>query len=361
MRHAVLALVVGAFVAGGALPAEASVRTHYIAANEVVWNYAPSGRDMLANKPLPPMLPNQIGWSYHKALYQEYTDATFTHVMQRPASEAYLGLIGPVIHAEVGDTIVVVFRNNTRFPLSVHAHGIEYGKSSEGAPYADGLPMSSKPGDSVAPGHSFTYTYQVPDRAGPGPGDPSSVMWMYHSHVDEVHDVNTGPVGAIVVTRKGMANPDGSPKDVDREIFMMFDEEDEGSSRYFAANLADPKLNPHHVKANPVPILNEYQLQNEMYGINGYVLGNMPMPTMHVGQRVRWYLMATMSDFDFHTPHWHGNTVLVGGMRTDLVQLGPMQMITADMVPDNPGTWLFHCHVNLHLEAGMEARYQVLK
>lgn len=358
---ALFAMFVAVSAAAYPAPAKATVRTYYIAADEVVWDYVPSGKDVLTGGSLPHLLPNQLGWTYHKAIYREYTDATFMHLKPRAASEAYLGFLGPVIHAEVGDTILVVFKNQTHLPMSVHAHGIMYQKGSEGSPYADGLPMSAKPGDSVAPGHTYTYVYQVPERAGPGPGDPSSVMWMYHSHVDEVHDVNTGPVGAIVVTRKGMANPDGTPKDVDQEVFALFSEMDEGSSRYFAENIADPKINPHHVKMNPLPIANEYQLQNEMYNINGFMFGNMPLPVMHVGQHVRWYLMATMSDFDFHTPHWHGNTVLVNGMRTDLVQLWPMQMVTADMVPDNPGIWLFHCHVNLHLEGGMEERYEVLK
>jgi hephaestin len=36
-----------------------------------------------------------------------------------------------------------------------------------------------------------------------------------------------------------------------------------------------------------------------------------------------------------------------------------MEMVVADMVPDNPGTWLFHCHVTFHNAAGMAARYRV--
>ena len=28
---------------------------------------------------------------------------------------------------------------------------------------------------------------------------------------------------------------------------------------------------------------------------------------------------------------------------------------------DNPGIWLFHCHVNDHITAGMIARYQVIE
>jgi FtsP/CotA-like multicopper oxidase with cupredoxin domain len=35
-------------------------------------------------------------------------------------------------------------------------------------------------------------------------------------------------------------------------------------------------------------------------------------------------------------------------------------MITADMVADDPGTWLFHCHVSEHMEGGMAALYQVI-
>ena len=29
------------------------------------------------------------------------------------------------------------------------------------------------------------------------------------------------------------------------------------------------------------------------------------------------------------------------------------------MVPDDPGTWLFHCHVGPHILAGMQALYRV--
>jgi hephaestin len=34
-------------------------------------------------------------------------------------------------------------------------------------------------------------------------------------------------------------------------------------------------------------------------------------------------------------------------------------MVTADMQPDDPGTWLFHCHVADHVTAGMQALYDV--
>jgi FtsP/CotA-like multicopper oxidase with cupredoxin domain len=335
-------------------PAAAAQRTYYIAADEVLWNYAPMGTDVLTGKALKPQS-GQLGFVYHKIVYHAYTDAGFIARVARVDSDAYLGLLGPPIHAEVGDTIVVVFKNASHLPLSFHAHGLRYLKSSEGAPYRDGS-LAEKPGDAVAPGATYTYRFDVPERSGPGPMDRSSVLWMYHSHTDELNDVNTGTIGPIVVTRKGDAKPDGSPVAVDREVYTMFAQFSESFSRLLPENLADPTTNPRHVKH----MVSDFLTANDFISINGFVYGNMPMVDVRRGERTRWYVMSTMSDFDFHAPHWHGETVVSNGMRTDTLTLGPMGMLVADMVPDNPGTWLYHCHLNIHLQAGMTARFRTV-
>ena len=97
----------------------------------------------------------------------------------------------------------------------------------------------------------------------------------------------------------------------------------------------------------------------EYYTINGFIKGTLPLLTMKKGERVRWYVMANTNEDDVHAPHWHGQTVVFNGMRTDTLSLGPMAMMVADMVPDNPGTWLFHCHVNDHFDGGMYALFKV--
>ena len=335
--------------------AQAAQRTYYIAADEVLWNYAPTGTDVLTGKKLT-LAPTQLGFLYHKVVFRGYTDASFTTPLLRGAEDAYLGILGPPIRAEVGDTVVVVFKNDSPLTMSFHAHGLRYLKNSEGAPYIDGVDPNVKPGDAVAPGSTYTYRYDVPERSGPGPMDQSSVLWMYHSHNDELNDVNTGTIGPIVVTRKGAAKPDGSPADVDREVFAMFAQFSESDNRLLPQNLADPATNPRHVKK----LQDGFPAPNDFFSINGYVFGNLPMIDVQRGQRTRWYVMSTMSDFDFHAPHWHGETVVSNGMRTDTLSLGPMAMLIADMVPDNPGVWLYHCHLNVHLEAGMIARFRTL-
>ena len=95
-------------------------RTYFIAADEVEWNYAPLGHNGITGEPFGDQEntfvangPDRIGSTYRKALYREYTDASFTTLKPRPAADAYLGFLGPVIHAQVGDTLKIVFRNNT--------------------------------------------------------------------------------------------------------------------------------------------------------------------------------------------------------------------------------------------------------
>ncbi|WP_040699117.1 multicopper oxidase domain-containing protein [Nocardia vinacea] len=65
------------------------------------------------------------------------------------------------------------------------------------------------------------------------------------------------------------------------------------------------------------------------------------------------------SETDLHTPHRHGNTVVIRGHRTDVAELLPASMITADMRPDNPVSGRFRCHVDDHMMEGMTTRRQV--
>jgi manganese oxidase len=373
---AVVCLAVTLFATTSFAEAEGKTRTYYVAVDEIEWNYTPTGVDGMTGKPFDHMSmmyveqgKNRIGKTYRKAVYREYTDATFTTLKKRTAEWEHLGLLGPVLRAEVGDTIQVFFKNNGTQSYSMHPHGVFYEKASEGSYYNDGANDPSHNGV-VAPGGTHTYKWEVPERAGPGPNDPSSLVWLYHSHNFEPRDTDAGLIGAILITRKGMAKADGSPKDVDREFVTAFFLIDENNSWYLDHNIKTYTTDPKSVnKLESVPSDSEgnfsivgsgFVASNFRLTINGYLFANMPMMTMHKGEHVRWYLVSLGNGFNFHTPHWHGNVVTVNGSRTDVVLLSPAQMVTADMVPDNVGTWMYHCHLSDHMQAGMMAMYQVL-
>lgn len=342
--------------------------TYHLAADEVVWDYAPSGRDEITGRPFDdaarPFVEPGPGWTgrlARKSLYREYTDSTFTTLKPRPPEWEHLGFLGPLLRASVGDTIRVVFRNNTRFAASVHPHGVFYLKASEGAPYADGAAPADAADDGVPAGGTHVYVWPVPERAGPAPGDKSSVFWMYHSHTHETGDVNAGLTGPMIVTAAGGAREDGTPKDVDREIVVAFAEVDENQSPYLMENIRAYATQPDSVKVDTVfgtPVVRRYGQYYFKETLNGFLYGNLPVPKVSVGQRVRWYLMSS-TNFEIHAPHWHGNTVELMHMRTDVGALLPMGMQVADMVPDNPGRWLFHCHVANHLVMGMQGMFEV--
>jgi manganese oxidase len=355
---------------------EGKVREYYIAVDEVEWDYAPSGIDQTTGKPFDPMAmvfieqgKDRIGRTYRKAVYREYTDGTFSTRKKRPPEWEHLGLLGPSIHAEVGDTIQVHFKNNGTQSYSMHPHGVFYEKSSEGAYYNDGANDPSHNGI-IAPGATHTYIWRVPERAGPGPNDPSSVVWLYHSHNFEPKDTDAGLIGAIIITRKGMAREDGTPKDVDREFVTAFFLINENGSWYLDHNIQayakEPKSvnklegKPSDPDGNFSLVGTGFTAANFRLTINGYLYANMPVMEMHKGDHVRWYLVSLGNGFNLHTPHWHGNVVSVNGSRTDVVFLSPAQMVTADMVPDNVGTWMYHCHISEHMMSGMTALYRVL-
>jgi FtsP/CotA-like multicopper oxidase with cupredoxin domain len=360
-----VATVAAIALPGGNATASSKVtRTYYVAADKVAWDYAPSGKNEITGEAFGDAEnvfvgsgPDRIGRTYFKALYREYTDATFTTLKPIPDKWSHLGTLGPVLRGEVGDTIKVVFKNNTGIPFTMHPHGVFYEKSSEGAPYADGTSGSDKADDGVGPGQTHTYIWEVPERAGPGPHDPSTILWMYHSHVDEPKDTNAGLIGPIIVGREGSLRADGTPKDVDREFVQMFTVFDENASWYLDENIETFAGDP----ASVDPEDEDFVESNLMHSVNGYVFGNLPLTalTMRRGEDVRWYMLGMGTEVDLHTPHWHGQSLTWAGMRTDIAELLPASMKVLDMVPDNPGTWLYHCHVNDHIDAGMIVRFRV--
>ncbi len=344
------------------------VRTYYIAADEVPWDYVPGSIDRIMNQPFhqmgyfrtakSPYTPKEVSTQYKKVLYREYTDSTFKTLKPIPPEGQHLGFLGPLIRGVVGDTIKVVFRNNAHQPYAVHPHGVFYNKDSEGAVYDDGTSGNDKHDDGVPPGETHLYTWPVPERAGPAMGDQSSVVWMYHSHHDEVKDVNTGLMGPMVITARGKAKPDGSPADVDREFVAAFMQVHEEDSWLAMDNIGQNFATVNGAEPGKTQNFYPYFV---LFSINGFSHGAMPLPayTMKKGEHVRWYLFASTNDFDAHAPHWHGNSVVINHMRSDVASMNPMEMVIADMVPDNVGTWLFHCHISFHFTEGMAARYVV--
>ncbi|CAN5143823.1 hypothetical protein BH09PAT2_BH09PAT2_08240 [soil metagenome] len=311
-------------------------RTYYIAAENVEWNYAPAGKDPSTGMPLPE--PWGIQTKYQKTRYIEYTDATFQKKKPQPK---WLGILGPIIRGVEGDTLKVVFFNNTLKPYSMHPHGVLYDKDNEGAIHDIAADENKNhqmgTGAIVYPTKKHTYTWVVRPEAAPTAAEGGSKVWMYHSHVDAVADIYEGLIGPIIITRAENANEDATPNDVDQEfvnLFMVFNESQDG--------------------------MTDDQIEGSLkHSINGYIFHNLSGLEMKQNDRVRWHLIGMGTEVDLHTPHWHGEVVRENGHYTDVVDLLPATMKSVDMVAKNVGEWMYHCHVADHITAGMVAMYSI--
>ncbi|MDJ0635271.1 MAG: multicopper oxidase domain-containing protein [Xenococcaceae cyanobacterium MO_188.B29] len=371
---AICLLVIIQYVAVAKTP----VREYWLKAEEIYWDYASSyptnemtGQDLDEDQLVfLEKTDDRIGRIYRKSVFRSYTPK-YKEVIDGPneviapetgqkkiirqsgSKEEHLGIMGPVVRAEVGDKVRVHLKNETNFPVSFHVHGFLYTKANEGSPYNDGSLAIEKQDDNILPGESYTYNFEVPERAGPGPNDVNSVIWPYHSHVDEVRDTNSGLMGAIIVYGKGsLDRQTGLPKGIDREFISLFKVMDENISLYIDENIEQ-------FAPNSDPEDEDFEESNLMHGINGLLYGNLKGLDTKEGEKIRWYLMGMGTEVDIHTPHWDGQTLIEAGHRVNTAQIFPATVKSLDMTADRAGTWQFSCHVNDHISAGMKTTYTI--
>ena len=191
-----------------AKPAGAVTRHYYIAAEDVTWDYAPSQHDLMRGSVIPP--PWTVHTQWPKTRFIEYTDSTFS--VRKPQPE-WLGILGPIIRAEVGDHVEVEFLNRSKLMHSIHPHGLRYDKDNEGAFY---LPYGK--GSRVGPQARFTYHWFADEGSGPGPGQLAPLSGGTTRTPTNQRKPMLGLLGPIIVTAKGKARPDGTPKGIDQGI-----------------------------------------------------------------------------------------------------------------------------------------------
>ncbi|KAF7206547.1 hephaestin-like protein 1, partial [Nothobranchius furzeri] len=117
------------------------VWVYCVAIKEEMWDYAPSGKNLINGKTIAEDEhakvylengPHRIGRVYKKAMYREYTDCSYRTQAARPE---WLGFLGPILRAEVHDTIIIHMKNFGSQNYSMHPHGVFYRKTAEGKVY----------------------------------------------------------------------------------------------------------------------------------------------------------------------------------------------------------------------------------
>ncbi|KFQ76980.1 Coagulation factor VIII, partial [Phoenicopterus ruber ruber] len=325
------------------------VRRYYIGAVETTWDYTHS--NLLSVLQVPAGESGHLGpWSptpgvpprYRKAVFVEYSDASFTQPKPKPA---WMGLLGPTIRAEVYDTVVITFKNLASRPYNLHAVGVSYWKASEGAGYEDETSQPEKEGDRVDPGKAHTYIWEIQQNQGPTDGDSPCLTHSYSSNTDSVKDINSGLIGALLVCRPGTLASDGN-QDAQQEFVMLFAVFDEGKSWYSEpGSPAAPQPLPHN--------------RTELHTINGYINGSLPGLTLCLKKEVHWHVIGFGTGPEVHSIFFEAHTFLVRSHRLSSLEISPATYLTAQTMPGTAGLFRMFCQILSHQQAGMEAIVKV--
>lgn len=220
---------------------------------------------------------------------------------------------GPVIEVTQGDRIRIVVTNELPEVTFVHCHGFELPVQYDGSDV-----LTQNP---IEPGKSFVYEFDVHEEG----------TFFYHSHVPMQEAF--GMVGWIIVHPRNVWNPP-----VDRDFGLIF-------QNFFIDSTQT--------------IADSWRMDWNWHTINGRSGPfTTPLVVQH-GERVRIRIM-NFSPMQHHPVHIHGHTFWITGhegarcphsawvpRNTELI--GIAQATDFEFIANNPGDWMFHCHMVHHM------------
>jgi len=224
---------------------------------------------------------------------------------------------GPMIEVVEGDRVRIYVTNKLPASTSVHWHGVLLPCGM------DGISGITQP--AIKPGETFVYEFIFPDAG----------TFMYHSHFDPMTQEGLGLMGMIVVHKR-------EPKIQHRP------------DRDFAILLHEWSIKVGTSRPNP----------SEMTDFNILTMNGKVMPyteplVAKLGDKV-WIRFGNLSAMDHHPIHLHGHAFKVigtdGGWAQDKSKLLPEATVfvpvgsvkVMEFTANNPGDWIFHCHMTHH-------------
>lgn len=252
----------------------------------------------------------------------------------------YNGTIpGPEIRVTEGDTVRVTLKNQLSVPTTIHWHGVDVPNAMDGVP---GMTQ-----DAVAPGATFTYEFVAKN-----PG----TRW-YHSHQDPEIQTTLGLFGPLIIEPR---TPPAGVGPFDREYTYML-------SEWSLALTPDVATGAATLPTEGAGAPHSKEPDFDLFLMNGKANDGVPPLKVKQGQKVRIRLINAGSLM--HVMHTHGHSFKVIALDgnplppsqqyvKDSVSIGPSERVDLELVADNPGTWMFHCHIEHHMANGMMTTIQ---
>uniref|UniRef100_A0A452HJC0 ferroxidase n=1 Tax=Gopherus agassizii TaxID=38772 RepID=A0A452HJC0_9SAUR len=328
--------------------------THYIAAEEVDWDYAPVTPTYLDRSYTSQFLeagPQRIGSKYKKVMFVEYEDGTFKK--RKVSDQRDTGILGPVLKGEVGDQFLIVFKNLASRPYNIYPHGLTSISSYHPVKSSEDKDVKGIP---IEPGQSFKYSWKVMTEDGPAGSDPRCLTRFYYSSINPVRDTASGLIGPLLICSKESMDQRGNQMMSDETRFVLFSVFDENHSWYLAENIQ--RFCTDAATVNPQDP--DFYASNVIHSINGYVFDNLHLK-LCLHQVVYWYVLSVGAQTDFLSVFFSGNTFKHNMVFKDTLTLFPLSGETVFMSMEKPGVWMLACLNSDFRDRGMWAKFTVSK
>ncbi|MFN3159198.1 MAG: multicopper oxidase domain-containing protein [Rubinisphaera brasiliensis] len=260
-----------------------------------------------------------------KLPFKERNGAKEFHLVAQPVTREFLpgypmkvwgyngSIPGPTIEVTQGDRVRIVVHNELPEETTVHWHGFELPVQQDGS-----MTLTQNP---IKPGKSFVYEFDIHEEG----------TYFYHSHV--AMQESFGMVGWFIVHPRKVFDPP-----VDRDFGLLFQN--------------------FHIMPNQT-ISDSWAMDWNWHTINGRSGPfTTPLVVKH-GERVRVRILD-FSPMQHHPVHMHGHTFWVTGhegaripksawipRNTELIAVA--QASNFEFIANNPGDWMFHCHMVHHM------------
>jgi len=225
---------------------------------------------------------------------------------------------GPLIELAEGDKVRIYVTNKLPTPTTIHWHGVLLPCGM------DGVAGLTQP--AIDPGQTYLYEFIF----------PYAGTFMYHPHYDTMTQEGMGLNGMIIV-HKRQSDPAQRP---DRDFAILLHE--------WSIPVGTSKPNPFE--------MTDFNILT----MNGKVMPSTEPLVADIGDTI-WIRYGNLSAMDHHPIHLHGYAFKIigtdGGWAKDksvlvpettvLVPTGSAKVI--ELLANNPGDWVFHCHMTHHM------------
>ncbi|KAE8285867.1 Coagulation factor VIII Procoagulant component Precursor [Larimichthys crocea] len=316
---------------------------HYIAIEEVTWDYAPHLKptDSKLQSGYLPAAPHPLGYRYKKVVYVEYTDGSFT---QRKNAEDTL--MGPLLKGKVNDQIHITLKNMASRPFNIYPNcliKILPLRSSTNAAEQDLHSMG------VPPNGTFGYIWRLTTDDGPLNGDPECLTHLYQSTISPERDLASGLVGTLLICKSNAIDTRGSLVSPDKEWSLIFAMFDENKSWYVNENMQKSGQN--------TTDLESYN-SNVIYSINGIMFSGRQFVICKTDVTF-WHVVNVGTQSDFLSVYFTGNPFQYQGLYQSVLTLFPMTGVTITMEAELIGEWEISAFDGSLKNQGMSIHYTV--